>query len=261
MLYNMVIKKPKRCKILKIAVIDDEQRERETLIALLDKWSMAHDMPLEILSFESSAAFRDTVTPGAFSIIFFDIYMNGTNGIDDAKFLREFDKSALIVFHTASNAHRADAFSVHAFDYLEKPAKESSLFQVMDDAMAIYNPKKEPFIELSKGKQIIRLLCSDILYATADLQYCQICTGTIGRFRISFREIEKELLRYPQFLLINRGIIINMDQVRSMENLSCVLEDGSCFPIHTKRAASIRQAFISYQFAKRTESIVRRSAR
>ncbi len=246
--------------MLRIAIIDDEPKEIEALTAMLRQWSLERSFPLEIISFHKSKDFKEAFTPGAFSIVFFDIYINETNGIDDAKHLRESDKSALVIFHTASGVHYADALSVHAFDYLQKPTDLTKLFKVMDDAMEVLKPHKEPFIELTKGKQIIRLLCSDILYAIADLQYCQICTGTIERFRISFREIEKELTRYPSFLLINRGIVINMDRVRSMENLSCVMEDGSAFPIHTKRAAMIRQEYISYQFAKRTESIIRRTS-
>ena len=62
-----------------------------------------------------------------YQVVFLDICMEGTNGIETAQRLRAADPDLLIVFVTSSPEYVWDAFPVHPFDYLLKPYKEESL--------------------------------------------------------------------------------------------------------------------------------------
>ena len=50
-----------------------------------------------------------------------------------------------------------------------------------------------------------------LIHISADIQY---------RTRVSFGQIEKELMADKRFLTINRGLIINMDYVRNIDAVS-----------------------------------------
>ncbi len=245
--------------MIQIAVLDDEEKERHSIDTLLKDWESKNQTVLNISLFEDGTSLLNTCSPGKYSIIFLDIYVGSENGIDVAKTIREKDPSCLLIFLTSSSMHRADAFTVHAFDYIEKPVSYERLSLVLNDALNVLSPLFEPFLELIKGKQTYKLLYRDIQYITSDLQYCQIFTGEPQRFRISFKELESILCEHNSFVTINRGILVNMDYVQSMNNSVCLLTDGSTFPMHTKKAHTICQTFVTYQFAKRTKNLVRRS--
>ncbi len=62
-----------------------------------------------------------TYRPFQYTVIFLDIYMDGISGIETAEKIREADEDANLVFLTASEEHRPEAFSVFATAYLIKP--------------------------------------------------------------------------------------------------------------------------------------------
>ncbi len=256
-MYNITDNRKER-QNMKIAIVDDESDARQHLQELVTQWGISRECPLEFHCFDGAETFVQALAPGKFHLVFMDIYMNGADGLNAARQLWKLDRNCLTVFLTSSDAHRGDAFSVHAFDYLEKPLAESALLRTLDDARLLLEPQQQPYLELPQGKSTLRLLCSDIRCVTADLQYCLIYAGQVHRVRIPFRELQELLLQHKRFLSINRGILVNMDYVQSMEGTVCQMADGSIFPLHTKRTAAIRQAFIDYQFAKRTEAMVGR---
>ncbi len=239
---------------MRIAMIDDEELEREKLKSLLQEWADQHGIPLEVDLYSDADSLLDTYSPGLYAILFLDIYIEKTDGIETARLIRQKDPSCIIIFLTSSSLHRADAFSVHAFEYLEKPLSRERLSAVMDDAMALLTPQAKS-LTLFRGKQSLQFLHSDIRYVLSDKQYCLVQARQDERFRVSFREIEEQLSDEPQFLLINRGILVNMDYVVSMDGLECTMTDGSTHLINTRKQAEIRQAFLSYQFEKRARSI------
>ena len=65
-----------------------------------------------------------------YQVVFLDICMEGTNGIEAAQRLRAADPDLLIVFVTSSPEYVWDAFPVHPFDYLLKPYKEEKFEQL-----------------------------------------------------------------------------------------------------------------------------------
>ena len=67
-------------------------------------------------------------------MVFLDICMAGTNGIETARRLRQADPEVLIVFVTSSPEYVWDAFPVHPFDYLLKPFKKERVMQTLERA-------------------------------------------------------------------------------------------------------------------------------
>ena len=106
---------------LPIAVVEDQIPDAQRLEELLQQ-----QLPeAECTWFARGEDFlRAAAEPGLYAVVFLDICMAGTNGIEPARRLRQADPEVLIVFVTSSPEYVWDAFPVHPFDYLLKPYQE-----------------------------------------------------------------------------------------------------------------------------------------
>ena len=59
-----------------------------------------------------------------FDVIFLDIQMDGINGIEVARTLKDQKEKAILIFITGTKEYVFEAFDVSAFHYLLKPIEE-----------------------------------------------------------------------------------------------------------------------------------------
>ena len=104
---------------LQTAIVEDQKPDAERLEQLLKK-AFGEE---EILCrrFVCGDDFLKEFPGEGYQVVFLDICMEGTNGIETARQLRAADPELLIVFVTSSPEYVWDAFPVHPFDYLLKP--------------------------------------------------------------------------------------------------------------------------------------------
>ena len=67
---------------------------------------------------------------------------------------------------------------------------------------------------------------------------------------MNFSEIEQLLAPHPRFLLVNRGVLVNMDHVLTLEGDSLLMQDGSQFALRTRNRAELVARFSQYQIAR-----------
>lgn len=232
---------------MKIAVVDDELKEQNTLKTIISNWAEAEKIPVRLFSYASGEEFLSSEDIGSLDMVFMDVYMSGINGAETAAKLRLGNKRCMIIFLTSSSEHMKDAFSVHAFDYILKPAEKEHVFSILSEAASIFS-EKQPYMTVNSGRQELSVFYSDIRSITADSQYCIVYTEESIRCRISFTEISELLSGDKRFLIINRVILVNLDFVRDMENTMCNLTNGQCFPLNTRRKNQLRQELTNYRF-------------
>ena len=61
-----------------------------------------------------------------------------------------------------------------------------------------------------------------------------------------------------RFCIINRGILVNLDYVDTMEELSCWMKSGLSFPLNTKKASELKQSLITHRFNIRRKQLSRK---
>ena len=174
--------------------------------------------------------------------------MTGTNGIETARQLRQADPNLLIVFVTSSPEYVWDAFPVHPFDYLLKPYKEEKVQQLAAELRRVLaQPEKE--LEVRIARQTALLPLKKILYATAQNHFVRVVTDN-GECRAAanFAQVEQELRTEPNFLVCNRGIILNMDKVLRFDGDSIEMLDGTRLPVRQKDKKTLFAQLTQYQF-------------
>ena len=114
---------------LRFAVVEDRLPDAQRLESLL-RLAFGGGHTLVCDHYESGDAFLQAFPSKNHQVVFLDICMEGTNGIETARILRRTDPDLLLVFVTSSPEYVWDAFPVHPFDYLLKPYREEKLFQL-----------------------------------------------------------------------------------------------------------------------------------
>ncbi len=238
---------------MNIAIVDDMESDRINLERVLNEYASIHGLDTVISSFSRGAEFISEFTPHMYTVIFMDIYMDGMTGIEAAKKIREADDYVFIVFMTTSEEHRAEAFECYASAYIVKPFESINIYRIMDHMLRLRTDEGEErrfFFSSSRHNYSLRF--SEIVSITAEKNYIIItdAAGNIYRTRMRVSEAEETFLHDRRFLLINRGIIVNLDFVVQVTEKLCRLKGDVVFPINIKKKDSIQNIWYNYNFEK-----------
>lgn len=238
-------------KTMNIAIVDDDARDTAELEALLRTYASLHQTDIEIESFTESEGFLSTYAVHKYTLIFLDIYMIGSNGVDTAQQIRETDPDAIIIFQTTSPDHMSSAFSLHAYDYLLKPITKERFYRLMDDILQQVTKAGKTFHFMDQ-KCECRIRYSDLVGVRSSGHYLHITDREMNEYksRMTFSEAEAELTADGRFLLINRGTLVNMDFITSFSNGVCVINDLIHLPYNVKKHKQLEQTYQNYMFMK-----------
>jgi two-component system, LytTR family, response regulator len=241
-----------RLRKLTAVIVEDEERARRTLRALLDA-----DDEIELVG--EAAEGREAVTllesmrP---DIAFVDVQMPGMDGLAVLDQLDP-DAAPVTVFVTAFDQYALDAFDIAAADYLTKPFSDArfrtALSRAKERARAADLQRSE--IALSRALQAVGDLVSNtgnafdrvilrdagrtilvdpgqIDWVQAEGVYVRVHTGKRNAvFRRSLAEMERRLAPH-NFFRIHRSTLVNLARVVQLRHAShgdysVILHDGT----------------------------------
>lgn len=237
---------------MNIAIVDDEQRESEALTTLIREYAGQENLDIQIQVFHSAEELLEHYRPYAFTAVFMDIYMTGITGVEASRQILSADPGAVIIFLTTSRDHMPEAFSIHAYDYIPKPAEKSRIFKVMNDLLQRQaRMTNSPRLDFTSEKRNVSLLLSEITcIRTAKHNYLDIfhADGSTFTARLTFSEVQQRLedADAHQFLLVLRGVLVNMDYIKNMDGETCLLKDGTVLPINIKNARKLHATWQNY---------------
>lgn len=233
---------------MRIAIVDDITEERTELrdrVAI--QLSRLH-LDSEIIEFENGENFLDSAKGKSFTCVFLDIYLDGMDGIETAKRLREFDGKCLLIFTTSSPDHALEGFRVRAMHYLVKPYTDEELSALFDE-ISQRRPAAEKYIEIRTAAGIVKLHLHDITYAEHFQHQIHIHTADDRTVmtRQTFREF-CELLDDECFFLCNRGTVVNMEHAEDFDGRVFILKNGEKIPVSRSFSKTARTAFGDFLF-------------
>ena len=237
---------------MRVAIVDDQKKDRLFLKDCLSRYCEKHQIEVEPVFFENGDDFlKNTST---FNVVFLDIYMTGSNGIEVAETLRANNNNSLIIFTTTSTTHAVKSFRVRAFDYLVKPYTYEQFYEVMRLCDKNISSSSR-YIEIKESRTMVKVIIKDIIYADYSNHYTLIHTENdqIIKSYMPFGDFEALLQGQKQFLLCNRNCLLNMEKVASMDDLDFILENGIHLPISRQNKAELRQKYADFIFLKMNE--------
>lgn len=237
---------------MKIAIADDNREILRQVDVLLHEYLEHRGISVELSEFSTPQAFIDSLEGEHYDLVVMDIYFDGETltGVDAIKALRAKDRRTNVFFLTTSSDHMPEAFQVHAFSYIMKDQLETMLPQTMDDLMSVITIQRS--ITLTSGKQNVILPIDEIVSIETDGHYLVFTdiNREVRRFRMTFSEIKDKLEHAKEFLLVNKGILVNMDHIKSFENKNVLLTNGEQLPARVRGYAAIVRQWHDYNFDK-----------
>ncbi len=231
---------------MNIAIVDDQIIDIKLLSKYLSSFAEEKGLPApDIFTFNSADVFLNNFTEGSYNLIFLDINMSGMNGIDLAREIRKTDTQCKIIFATSSNEYATESYEVGASFYLLKPYTFESFSKILQlviprdilNRQAILLPDGQKFIpssiiytEYYNHKITIYLKYNEILYS-----------------RLSQADFEDLVKDYNYLVSINRGIMINLKEMKKYNDSNAIMSNGSSLPISRGKEKALKQAVENYK--------------
>jgi len=212
---------------LNIAICDDEK----ILCEQLQEWIEYQETACKIDSIDSYETGGGLLAAKKrYDIIFLDIQMEGLNGIETARMLRERNEEAVLIFVTGLKDHVFEAFDVAAFHYLLKPLREEKFAEVFDRAVreAEKAGQKEELAEkllIRRKGRSIKLDKAHILYVESRQRKAIIHTMRESlEIYATMNGLEKVL--GEQFYRCHRGYLVNFSCITGYTGDTITLCNG-----------------------------------
>lgn len=234
---------------MKIAVCDDDKRERIQITELLEEYFRNKKIELISKDFSSSSELASTAWNERFDLYLLDVIMPVLNGIELAKEIRGFDKAADIIFLTSSPEFAVESYTVKASNYLVKPIQSDAFFQALDDILnkRVEESGKSIIIKSSFG--VHKIYLSGLIYVEALNRKViyhlkngeQITSGE------RFSSVCDFLMQNSEFILPHRSFLVNMNYIRSITATDMHLQNGKLIPLAQRRVSEIKKHYLAFQ--------------
>ena len=236
--------------MLHAMIVDDEAPARSELRYLLEETGR-----VELITEACSA--REAVEKlmeGRPDVLFMDISMPKTSGMQLAEALHKLKNPPAVVFVTAYSEYALDAFEVDAVDYLMKPVEADRLARALDKVQARLKPapaaqSSVERIPVEKGGRKVLVPIDQIRYIEAKDDYSCIYTDT-DRYlsTTSLAQLENKLTPHG-FFRVHRGYIVNLEYVEDVEVVSSgILQlgingiEGKKISVSRRRVVQLKRA-------------------
>ena len=185
---------------MRAMIVDDEAPARSELKYLLEE-SGRVDLIVEATSAREAV---ERLMEVRVDVMFLDISMPKTNGMQLAEALHKLKNPPQVVFVTAYSEYALDAFGVDATDYLMKPVETDRLAQALDKIVEHIKPLNLPVsverIPVVKSGSKVLVPIDQIRFIEAKDDYSCIYTES-DRFlsTISLQKLEDRLVGHGFF--------------------------------------------------------------
>lgn len=232
---------------MKIAICDDDEKDRERMLSLVSEYLDVHNYHIKIDVYPSSEAFLDSRFQ-EYDLVILDIFMGEQNGIETAKRVIQENPDVQIIFCSTSNAYAAESYDVSALRYFTKPIERDKLFGTLDRFFHVHTSLRT--LTYKRNRMDESVYISDILWVEAD-GHCSILHTRKGDIitRTSFAQI-CEQLKDADFVKPIRYALVSLAAIVTIPSDVFTLADDSTVPISRDQRPAMKRAFTDYKMRK-----------
>lgn len=222
---------------LKYLVVDDDELDRMSVIVEASKYPFLQRVGI----CKNGTEAIDYIHHLKPDIVFSDIEMPGTNGIDMMRAL--YGKIPVPVFITSHPEFALESYDLEVFDYILKPLSTErfekcmmriqEFFRLRQKAMDIDNNAGESgYITVKQGYEKHRLHHSDIVFLESMKDYTKIRTMS-GQSLLVLETLGSLLQQLPEdkFKRIHRSYAINIHKIDSLASNKVNLQGKIELPV------------------------------
>lgn len=218
----------------RIAVCEDDPRtaeqNKDAACRALDQKGrvQGRDYDIDVFHIATPLMERLSEDPDAYQLLLLDIQLDGDNGVEPARFLREHKVNASIIYITDHPGFALDSFPTYPLEYLLKPVDEERLSAAMDwDWRQKHIRPKRPILQA--GGRVLYL--DEITYLET--------AGHKSAIHTKEEQIEhavplsklKEDFQKQGFCPCHFSYLVNLTHVKRVERDTLILDTGESVPI------------------------------
>lgn len=232
--------------MIRIAICDDEPAILKMMNEYLVRFHLKYELQFQIQTFTDGK--KLLADEREYDIIFLDIKLPEENGIEIGHKIREKDKKVKIIFLTAYDDYMKQAFEVHAFNYIIKPASEEKLHNVLLEAIT-YDDLCEDFELCFRTKNgLVNINVDHILYFEYYNRKVLLHSSSEEVLELPGEKISTiaEKMKPYYFEVSHKSFVVNLYQVESIKSYVIYLKSGKTLPLSQLYSKKFRKRMHDY---------------
>ena len=218
--------------MIRFAVCDDQQEFADKEKGIIDRYCRENGIAAEIQDYTDSKMLLYDIQEGAhFDLLLLDIEMPGLDGMELAGLIREKLSQAMMIFITSHTKYAIKAFELSVFRYIPKSEMEKSLPLALFDGLNLLSWQDRECYLIESPRKVQKINICDLIYIYKKQKYAILVLGELKR---------------EEFLMIERGFIINLYYVVKMEGSQVLLREGIRLPVGGSYQKEVRDKIASF---------------
>lgn len=232
--------------MIKIGICDDmaeEVRKQKAMVQMIAE-KLGENMEIHIFE-EGEELLQDIQRYGHMDILLLDIEMEGKNGLDIARSIRETDYQTVLIFISAYDQYCKKLIEVQPFAFLDKPVTEYALEKVLKKVLRVRFAGNDRFL-FSYQKHRYSIPLNAIMYfESMGRKICIHCTEATYDFNGKLNDVERELTgKRTKFVRAQVSYYVNPHYVREWHYDRIIMDDGTDIPISRRYRKTMRQYYM-----------------
>ena len=146
-----------------IAIVEDEDRAADILRSYIAKYEKENNTEFNVVRFADANDFLSSYK-SIYAVVFMDIQMPFSNGMDASMELRKTDKTVSIIFITNLVQYAPKGYDVDAVSFLVKPVSYYDFSLKFRKALDIYVMNEERGITINLPGGMCRISTDKLMY-------------------------------------------------------------------------------------------------
>lgn len=225
-----------------IYLCDDSISDILRLRHYLNTYAQKMKLTFDPVSFSSSEELLDAFKSAHHKpeLIFLDIYMADTSGMEAARQLRNMHYQGGIIFTTASTEHAMDSYEVEALYYLQKPYDRSHFENAMARCSSLLLQAKPCFTFTHKKKEYSIPYTDIVFFETGQSHTIFLHTlSGVYAFPGTLTQIAAFFNGFDCFLSVGRSYFINLNHVTGLAGSDLAMADGAIAQIPLRKREEV----------------------
>lgn len=234
---------------LTIAVCEDETIALKINCTYIRELSKKYRINANVVGFSSGESMLEFAEKEEVDIIFMDIDLGRMNGIQTAAAILKKYPRMITIFITGHREFAYDAFTVEAFSFLTKPIDPERLERVYKKAILQANYVNKQMVPVSliitEDNLKKKINQPNIIYIERMDTLTVIVTKT-SKHTI-YETITSLAARLENnFIRINQGVIVNLDEVKELKLSKAIMKTGEIFTIGRTYSKEVKRRYLEY---------------
>lgn len=234
---------------MNIAICDDNPQELSALVQLLSEYANTREN-VSFTAYTNATDLLSQIQSQNYDLLLLDILMPGLTGLAAAEEIRRYNEKVEILFLTFSQEYAVDSYHVRAYYYLIKPAREQTLFPLLDRLYARFQAQDE-CLHLKNSQRVLslpfhRIEAVEVINKTL---FFHLSDGSDLQMRCPLSDCEKQLLDRPEFAKTHRSYLVNLRHMLELGNSEFISISGRHIPVARGQHKAVREAYVNYLFS------------